>query len=84
MISNSFKLKDYYKTTDLALATAISLWYPIEAIDRTNPNKAEFLFKREEGLDEVVEAFWKRALKVDALSYFNQLKVVKSRLYEER
>jgi hypothetical protein len=82
MTQENIKLDDYFRTSDLALATAISLWYPIVVIDRTNPQKAEFLFKREDGLDGVVEAFWKRDLKIDALGYFNQLKVVKARLYE--
>jgi len=76
------KLDDYYTTSDLGLVTALSIWYPIEVIDRTNPNKVEFLFKKEDGLNETIESFWKRQLKIDALSYFNQLKVVKARLYE--
>lgn len=78
----NLQLNDYYSTSDLALATAISLWHPIEVIDRTNPNKAEFLFKREDGIDKVIEAFWKRQLKIDALTFFNQLKAVKAQLYE--
>ena len=82
MTQGNIKLDDYYKTSDLALAAAISLWYPVEVIDRENPQKAEFLFKREVWLDEVVEFFWNKELQVDALGYFNQLKVLKARLYE--
>lgn len=82
MSQENIKINDYFKTSDLALATALSLWYPVVVIDRANPQKAEFLFKREENLEEVVQAFWKRELNVDALTYFNQLKVLKNRLYE--
>jgi len=76
------KTNNYYKTSSLALAATISLWYPIEAIDKTNPCKAYFLFKRDEHLDELIESFWRRELKVDPQAYFDQLKVIKSRLYE--
>jgi hypothetical protein len=77
------KINDYYSTSDLALATALSLWFPVEAIDKTNPHKAIFLFKRNEELDQLLEAFWRRELKVEPQAYFNQLKAIKSRLYSE-
>ena len=84
MTQENLKLKDYYSTSDLALATTISLWYPIEVIDKQNPRKASFLFKRDENLDQLIESFWKNKLKVDPLTFFNQLKIIKSRLYAER
>ena len=77
-------LNDYYSTPDLALATAVSLWYPIESIDRTHPSKALFQFKRDENLNQLVETFWKQELRIEPQAYFNQLKVIKSRLYGER
>jgi len=83
MSQKNLNINDYYTTSDLALAAAISLWYPIEVIDRTNPHKAVFIFKREVGLDKVVKSFWKSELKIEPLIYFNQLKTVKSRLYGE-
>ena len=77
--------KEIYKTTDLALATAISLFYPIEAIDRQNPRKAQFVFfRREDGFDELIESYWKGELKVSPQTYFNQLRIVKARLYGEK
>lgn len=84
MTQENLKLKDFYSSSDLALVCAISLWYPIEAIDRTNPHKAQFLFKRNESLDQLIEAFWRKELKVDPQTYFNQLKIIKSRLYAEK
>lgn len=71
-----------FKTSDLALATTISLWYPIELIDRTNPSRALFLFKKDEGMDRLVASFWKRELKIEPQNFFGQLKIIKSRLYE--
>lgn len=83
MTQKNLDLKDFYSTGDLALATAISLWYPIDAIDKQNPRKASFLFKRDEKLDELLEVYWKRELKVEPQAYFNQLKSIKTRLYSE-
>ena len=37
----------YYRTTDIALAAALSLFYPLETIDRHDTKKAEFIFKRD-------------------------------------
>ncbi|OGH23827.1 MAG: hypothetical protein A2629_00075 [Candidatus Levybacteria bacterium RIFCSPHIGHO2_01_FULL_41_15] len=70
-----------YKCSDLALATVISLSYPIEAIDRLNPRKAEFIFKRDDGLDTLIENYWRGELRVEPQTYFNQLRIIKSRLY---
>lgn len=84
MTQQKLSTNDYYSTSDLALATVISLSYPIEVIDRTNPTKAEFLFKRDEGLDKLVESYWRRELKIEPQAYFNQLKAIKARLYSER
>lgn len=78
------KERDFYKTSDLALATVLSLYYPIEPIDRTNLDRVQFLFKREEGLEEVVEKYWRRELRVEPQAFFNQLRIIKARLYGER
>lgn len=74
-------MNEYYTTSDLALATVLSLYIPIEAIDRSNPQKALFLFKRDKGLDETIQAFWRKELKIEPQLYFSQIKSVKARLY---
>lgn len=73
--------KDFYQTSDLALAAVIFLFYPLEAIGRQNPRKAQFLFKRNNQLDELVESYWREELKVEPQAYFNALRVIKARLY---
>ena len=75
---------DSFQTADLALATAISLWYPLVSINRENPRKAQFMFERNEDLDGLIEQYWRGELKVDPQAYFNQLRVIKARLYELR
>ena len=74
--------KDFYQTTDLACAAAVSPFLPVEAIDKTNPRRAYFVFRKSEELDRLLEAFWNRELKVESRAYFDQLKALKTRLYE--
>jgi hypothetical protein len=72
-----------FSTADLALATAISLFHPLEAIDReSNPRKAQFVFKRDAGLDELITSYWRRELKVGPQAYYDAMRTIKGRLYE--
>jgi hypothetical protein len=73
--------KDFFRTADLALATAISLSYPLEAIDRGS-RKAQFVFEREAGLDELIASYWRRELKVEPQSYYDAMRAIKGRLYD--
>ncbi len=82
-MNNQLITENYYSTSDLSLATSISLFYPLESIDKKNPYKAEFLFKRDDSLDKLIEAYWKRELKVEPQAFFAQLKFIKSRLYSQ-
>lgn len=84
MNQQRLNINDYYSTSDLALATAISLYYPLEVVDRTNPHKALFLFKRDDQLDKFIEDYWKDKITIEPKTYFNQLRIIKSRLYEDR
>lgn len=73
----------YFKTSDLALTTALSLFYPISSIDGPS-SRAIFLFERQEGLDQIIQMYWRQELKVEPQAFFQQLKMVKTRLYEQR
>lgn len=75
------KLKDHYSTSDIALATTLSLFYPLEVVDRTNPHKAQFLFKRDDQIDQLIETYWRGEIKINPQAYFAALKNLKSRLY---
>lgn len=77
------KINDFYSTTDLVLATVIAMNFPIELVDKKNPHKAVFIFKREEELDRLIEEFWKKQTRVEPLSFFNCMKMLKSRIYEK-
>ena len=71
----------YYSTSDLSLATTISLFYPIEDIDRSNPRKAVFIFRKTPELEKLIDQYFRNEIKVSPQIYFNQLRVIKARLY---
>lgn len=72
---------EFYSTSDLSLATTLSLWCPIEDIDRSNPRKALFIFQNTEELKKLVNEYYRNEIKISPQVYFNQLRVVKARLY---
>jgi len=73
----------YYKTNDLALATALQVVYePARSIDKTNRSQPEFIFRNSKKLQDYVNKFWRKELLVDPLSYSNELKNIKTRIYE--
>lgn len=77
-------IDSYYETADLALATALSLWVPIDVIDRSDPKQALFYFVRTSEQENLVELYWRKELLIEPQSFFNQLRNVKARLYERR
>ncbi len=74
---------EYFSTKDMALATTISYFgYPIEDIDKDDPSRSSFIFKRNKKLDELVQGFWSNSLKVSPLAFFNSLRSIKTQLYQ--
>jgi len=73
---------DFYRTSDLACAAAISLFIQLDSIDKTDRRRAFFIFKRNSELDGLLKSFWKGALQVEPRAYFDQIKALKTRLYE--
>jgi len=81
-MSNKISVKDCFATTDLNLASVLlSLNYTLDCIDKREPQKATFIFLRQDDLDEVIQSFWARALKLEPLSVLTNLKLLKNRLY---
>jgi len=76
--------KEYFKSSDLALAAVLFLFFPLEDIDKQNPRKALFLFEKDTDgrLDETVTDYWRGELKVEPRRYFEALRQIKARLYE--
>lgn len=73
-----------YKTSDLALVATISLFHPIESVDKSHPQRVVFVFKRSKDLGELIESYWSGNLKIEPQRYFAQLKNIKTRIYASR
>ena len=73
--------KPIFTSSDLAIVATISLYFPIESIDRQNPRKAQFVFVRNTELNNLIERYWKKELLIEPRQYFDQLKAIKNRLY---
>jgi len=72
-----------YRTNSLSLASALSLFLPITAIEKdpTN-NNCLFCFDDTPQLRELISNFWNKNLQVDASEFFAQTKTLKARIHE--
>ena len=69
------------KVSDLALATTISLYFPIQSIEPIDDRKVVFVFDKTLEIDDLISKFWSGELMVEPQQYFNQLKIIKTRIY---
>lgn len=75
-------LEKYFSTYDIFLSsTLVTLGFKIEALDKQNKQKVEFCFIRENGLDETIQMYWARELRVEPQSFSANLKSLKNRIY---
>lgn len=69
------------RIADLALVTILSLSFPIESVEKTNTRRVLFVFKKSQKLKEVIESYWRCELRIEPQQFFNQLKIIKTRIY---
>lgn len=75
---------DYFCTFDLGAAAAlVSAGFQLVSLDKANPRKAQFTFLREAEIQAVLDDYWTDRLEVKARSFFDNLKMLKNRLYSE-
>lgn len=73
-----------YSSFDIGLVAAlISRGYELLAVDKTDRRKARFLIQRGNKIDAHINNYWDSKLDVDARSYFDNLKMLKNRLYSD-
>lgn len=75
--------QEFFRTADLALCGALCvLGFVVEEVDRVDTRRSVFIFRSSDELREVVSGYWRGELRVEPQAYFNQLKVLKARIYE--
>ncbi len=73
-----------FTTYDLGVSAALLCAdFELLALDRTNPRKALFIFRRAPRIDDTANAYFADRLELNARAFFDQLKALKSRLYSE-
>jgi len=80
-MSKESPVQHFYKTSDLGLATTLSIRFPVRAIDRNNPRKVLFIFDFTDELKDFVDKFWRNEVVVEPQTFINQLKNIKTRIY---
>jgi hypothetical protein len=77
-------MNETFDTSDLPLATTLSLFEEILEIDRSNPNQVKFKFPKSQENSTLVKQFWSGELKVSPISFYNRLNNIKSQLRDGR
>ena len=74
----------YLSTFDLgAAASLVSAGFELVSLDKANPRKVQFIFCRVIGIEKVVDDYWSDKLEVKARSFFDNMKMLKNRIYSE-
>lgn len=75
---------NYFESYDLGLcATLASLGHELFCLDKTSPGRVKFIFKRTENMDELVNEYWSGKLQVSARVMFDNIKMLKNRIYSD-
>jgi hypothetical protein len=75
---------DLFQTFDLGLASSLtSLGYELVGLNKSNPKKAQFIFKRDGNTEKTVSDYWNGNLELNARVLFDNQKMLKNRLYSD-
>lgn len=78
-----YNADETYRTADLALTTALCVsGFTIEDIERASAHRSVFIFEKTIKLLEVEKRYWNGELRIEPQAYFNQLKIIKTRIYD--
>lgn len=73
-----------FTTYDLGVSTALlCVGFELLSVDKDNPRKAMFIFKKVGGIEDVANRYFSDRLEVKARSFFDHLKALKNKLYSE-
>jgi hypothetical protein len=79
-------IENLFETSDFGLAVVIYTHYPIWGIGNhyRDMGKKIFYFKRESGLDEFVQAYWRGEIKVEPRDYESKRKELKTQIHHKQ
>jgi len=78
------KKQNNFQTQDLGCAAAlISCGLAMVGFDKSDPRKVLFIFEQDENLGETLNKYWADKLLVNPRTLFNNIKMLKNRIYSE-
>ena len=73
-----------FSTYDLGCSAALlCTGFELLSVNKTNPYKSLFVFRRDDDIEEAVEQYFADRLEVKARRYFDNLKALKNAIYSE-
>lgn len=78
---NEHLTQQLFKVSDLALATTLSLYSPIETTEFVDNRKVLFIFIKTPDLEKLIDMYWRGDMRIEPQQFFNNLKVIKTRIY---
>lgn len=73
---------EVYTTYDLGCSAAlISIGFELVSLDKQNQRKVLFIFARKGYIEKTVNEYFSNQLKVNARSFFDNIKSLKNRIY---
>lgn len=73
-----------WTTYDLGVSAALlCVGFCLLSLNKADPRKALFVFKREDGIDDSANQYFTDQLHVKARSFFDNIKALKNKLYSE-
>jgi len=83
-LENSDNQVDFFNTFDLgSAASLVTAGFELVALDKSNIRKVQFIFHRTTGIEKVIDEYWTDKLEVKARLYFDNIKMLKNRIYSE-
>lgn len=74
--------ENYFFTSDLGCtASLVSAGFELVSLDKQNPQKVLFIFKRKDGINKAVDNYFSDKLMVNARSLIDNIKNLKNRIY---
>ena len=75
----------HWTTFDLGCSSAlVSAGFELVSLEKTNPRKVQFIFRREAGIEKAVDDYWADRLELKARTFFDNVKMLKNRIYSEQ
>lgn len=74
--------ENHFTTFDLGCSAAlISAGFELIFLDKQNPRKVFFCFREKVGLEEAINNYFARKLRIDAMTLSDNIKMLKNRIH---